>query len=163
MVNTEVLTEAVANSPKLGVKIEQLADQGFVPAAALAAKMFLAQNEFEKFEKYLPLVPAVLLKSKRSGIFDKVDTIEKMTKALEAIKRKKVDETSMENVANNCMAVARYKHNHLDLVEVAHQALFAGVKLEAFAKSTLVELANSNEFKLQETARKMVNSRFILE
>ena len=69
----------------------------------------------------------------------------------------------MENVANNCMAVARYKHNHLDLVEVAHQALFAGVKLEAFAKSTLVELANSNEFKLQETARKMVNSRFILE
>ena len=163
MVNTEVLTEAVANSPKLVVKIEQLADQGFVPAAALAAKMFLAQNEFEKFEKYLPLVPDVLLKSKRSGIFDKVDTIEKMTKALEAIKRKKIDETSMENVANNCMAVARYKHNHLDLVEVAHQALFAGVKLEAFAKSTLVELANSNEFKLQETARKMVNSRFILE
>ena len=79
MVNTEVLTEAVTNSPSLGVKLEQLADQGFVPAASLAAKLSIAQRDFEKFEKYVPLVPEVLLKSKRAGIFDSIDTVEKMT------------------------------------------------------------------------------------
>ena len=160
MVNTEVLTEAVTNSPSLGVKLEQLADQGFVPAASLAAKLSIAQRDFEKFEKYVPLVPEVLLKSKRAGIFDSIDTVEKMTNIIEAIKRKQIDETVIENVANNCMAI---NSNKSDLVEAAHQAIAAGVNLEAFAKSTLVRLKDCEEFSHREAAKKMVAGWFIYE
>ena len=160
MVNTEVLTEAVTNNPSLGVKLEQLADQEFIPAASLVAKLSIAQGDFEKFEKHLPLVPEVLLKSKRAGIFDKIDTVEKMTNIIEGIKRKQISETVIENVANNCMAISSDKS---DLVEAAHQAVAAGVRLEAFAKSTLVKLKDCEEFKHRKAAKKMVAGWFIYD
>ena len=160
MVNTEVLTEALANNPELWVKLEHLADQGFVPAASLAAKMAIVHRDFEKFERYLPLVPEILLKSKRAGIFDHIDTVEKMTNVIEALKRQKMSMTVIENVANNCMAIKKDKSH---MVEAAHEAVSAGVKLEAFAKSTLVRLKDSEEFRHREAAKKMVEGWFVYE
>ena len=68
--------------------------------------------------------------------------------------------TVIENVANNCMAISSDKSQ---MVEAAHEAVSAGVKLEAFAKSTLVKLKDSEEFRHREAAKKMVAGWFIYE
>ena len=161
MVNTEVLLESVANNPHLGLKLVELADQGFVPAAVLAAKMFFANEEFDKMEEYLPLVPKDLLKSKRAGLFDKIETAEKMNRASEAVRKQGMEEAIVENISNSCMAY-NSKLSDENLVEVANQVLSNGIKIEAFAKTLVVRLAKLKGFKCQQEARKLVDNQFLI-
>jgi len=161
MVNTEVLTEAVGNHPELAVKLEELAEKNFVPAVVLTAKLALAQEDFQKFEKYVKSVPNQLMKSRRAGLFDHVETTEKLTHSIKAVQKFNMDPTIIENITNCCLAIS-YKSSPEAFIEAAHVALSNGAKLETFAKSFLVRLANMSEFKYKSDARKLVDNHFIV-
>ena len=161
MVNTEVLTEAVTNHPELAVTLEELAEKNFMPAAVLTAKLALAQEDFQKFDKYVQSVPPSLMKSMRAGLFDRIETIEKLTHTIKSVQKFNLDPTIIENITNSCLAVS-YKSSPEAFIEAAHVALSNGAKLETFAKSFLVRLANMNGFKYQSDARKLVDNHFVV-
>merc|ERR1712179_384095 len=87
LINSDVLAEAVDKNPALVSTLESLAAEGFVPANILLSKLSIMRQDAEQFEKHINFCPTNLKISKFGGIFDKIDTSEKMDMVLAVLKR----------------------------------------------------------------------------
>jgi len=158
MVNTEVLTEAVSMNPDIEDKLIKLADENFMPAAVLATKLALAQGKFERFDKYIELVPKQLLVAKKAGLFDRIDTVEKMNYCMDTISRLGMDPAILTTIANCCLAISS-KVDVDTFVNATDNALAKGIKLRSLPPTFLVRLANAKNFQYQQEARDLVHNK----
>jgi len=151
VVNSDVLLEAVEKQPDLRSRLEVLAAENFSPANVLLSKLSLAQGNAENLEKHLKHLSTDLLKM-RYVVFDKVDTIEKMEMAFEALNKNGLDKEVFDQVANNCLTI---NVNSDRFVDIANLAVDRGMELESFAKSILKRLQENTDFKLHSEAQKL--------
>jgi len=101
LLNSEVLAEAVDKSPALLSTLESLAAERFVPANILLSKISIIRQDSELFEKHIDFCPINLKTSKLGGIFDKVDTTEKMDMILTVLKRNNSEVEVVNRVVEN--------------------------------------------------------------
>eukprot|EP00092_Neocalanus_flemingeri_P006880 GFUD01007426.1.p1 GENE.GFUD01007426.1~~GFUD01007426.1.p1 ORF type:complete len:1519 (+),score=489.48 GFUD01007426.1:137-4558(+) len=144
MVSSDVLLEAVEKHQDLPSRLEALATENFTPANELLSKLSIAQNNTENLEKHLKLCSEKVLRT-RGGVFDKIDTIEKMEMVLEVLKRNGAEKEALVQAANNCLAI------HLDrdtFVDIANKAVDCGVEVGSLARSVLNKLEKNTQFKL---------------
>ena len=155
MVNTEVLLDAVLVHPSLPGRLEELAKKGFVPAVTMLAKLRLAQENMEEFEKLVVQVPQELLSSKKGGLFDRIDTRAKMVTTIESMKKLNLDRLALSNIANCYLAINKKSDKFGEIATTVIEE--DGLKLRDFARSLLVRLSNDNRFKYQAEARKFMD------
>jgi len=155
MVNTEVLLDAVSVHPSLPVRLEELAHKGFVPAVTMLAKLRLAQENMEEFEKLVVQIPRDLLSSKKGGLFDRIDTRAKMVNTMNSLKKLNLDKLAGSNIANCYLSINKksFKFGEIATTVIEED----GLKIRDLARSLLVRLANDNSFKYQAEARKFMD------
>lgn len=155
MVNTEVLLDAVQVHPSLPERLEELAKKGFVPAITMLAKLRLAEEKMEEFEKLVIHVPQVLLSSKKGGLFDRIDTREKMVTTLNSMRKLNLERLAASNIANCYLSINKNSSKFGDMATTVIEE--DGLKIRDFARSLLVRLSNDNQFKYQAEARKFMD------
>jgi len=101
LINSDVLAEAVDKNPALVSTLESLAAEGFVPANILLSKLSIMRQDAEQFEKHINFCPTNLKISKFGGIFDKIDTTEKMDMVLAVLKRNNSEVEVVNRVVEN--------------------------------------------------------------
>ena len=161
LVNTEMLTEAVEAHPDLVEKLTSAAERGLTPAAVLLAKLSLARHNLAMYDQYLPRVPDSLLRNKRAGLFDMIDTSDVMIHAINTSRRCNHDDEVIANIANCCLATNKDSDSET-FAEIGNKALELGVSLDKIAKSLIVKLSRSPSFIQRQEARKMINDKFVV-
>jgi len=101
LINSDVLAEAVDKNPDLLSTLESLAAERFVPANILLSKLSIMRQDTEQFEKHINFCPTDLKISKFGGIFDKIDTTEKMDMVLAVLKRNNSEVEVVNRVVEN--------------------------------------------------------------
>merc|ERR1719510_1106488 len=155
MVNTEVLLEAVLIHPSLPGRLEELANKGFVPAVTILAKLRLAQENMEEFEKLVVRIPHQLLSSKKGGLFDRIDTRAKMVTTMNSMKKLNLDRLAFSNIANCYLSINKKSNKFGEIATTVIEE--DGLKIRDIARGLLVRLANDNRFKYQAEARKFMD------
>merc|ERR1712106_522925 len=156
LVNTDVLLEAVEKTPDLLSTLESLAADSFTPANILLSKLCIAQGNSEKFEKFIKLCPTDIQEYRHGGIFDKVDTMEKMDMVVEVLKRNEADIKVLEKVANNCLALNLERDS---FVKIAESALDKGIELGSLSTNLLKQLSKNTNFRLHSDVQALLLSR----
>jgi len=101
LISSKVLAEAVDKSPALLNSIESLANENFVPAKILLCKLGIIKQDPEQFEKHLNSCPSDLQLSSYGGVFDNIDTTEKLDMVLAVLKKNNAENNILEAVSNN--------------------------------------------------------------
>ena len=121
----------------------------------MLAKLRLAQENMEEFEKLVIHVPHELLSSKKGGLFDRIDTRAKMLTTMNSMKKINLDRPAFSNIANCYLSINK---NSGKFGEIATTVIEEdGLKIRDFARSLLVRLSNDNQFKYQAEARKFMD------
>jgi hypothetical protein len=155
LLNSDHLIEAVEKQPELVSRLESLAAESFTPANILLAKLSVAQGNAENLEKHAKLCPSyILLQS--NGVFDKVDTFEKMEMSLEVLKKNGNESEVLQQVANTCLAKNLGSNN---LEQIANKALDSGVELAQFNTKALAKLAENKSFSLHSEAQELLSQK----
>ena len=155
MVNTEVLLEAVDLHPSIVSDLEELASKGILPATALLAKLSLAREDMDEFERLAVLLPESILSSMKSGLFDKIDTRDKMVTTMNCMKKLNMNKAVLRNIANCYLSINKKSPVFGELATTVIDE--DGLKLSDLSKSLLVRLANNTQFKYQTEARKFMD------
>ena len=155
MVNTQVLLEAIEAHPSIESRLGELSDQKFVPAIVLLTKLRLAEENMAEFERLVVDVPEPLLSGLKNGMFDWIDTKEKMKSTLNSMKNLNMNRMVLSNIANCYLSINKKSNEFADLATAVIEE--DGLKLRDISKSLLVRLANDNKFKYQAEARKFID------
>merc|ERR1712106_863899 len=157
LVNTDVLLEAVEKTPDLLSTLESLAADSFTPANIPLSKLCIAQENAGKFEQFIKLCPTDIQESRFGGVFDKVDTVEKMEMVLEVLKRNEADLKVLENVANNCLM---FNFESDSIVKIVDAALDKGIELGSLSTIALKQLSkNTPAYRLHSEVRALLLAR----
>ena len=145
LVSTDVLLQGVKKFPELRGQLESLALEKFTPASVLLAKLSLAEKRPEKVDEFLQDCPDIIQSSRYGGIFDKVDTLEKMNIALDAVEKSKLSDRNKakEQIVNNCLS---WNRNNPEFVEIANEAMGRGMTTKGLASTFREELNKKTDF-----------------
>merc|ERR1712034_196418 len=116
----------------------------------------VAQENAENLEKHAKLCPSYILLQQANGVFDKVDTFEKMEMSLEVLKKNGAESAVLQQVANNCLAKNLDSDN---LEQIANKALDSGVELGQFNTKALAKLAENKRFRLHSEAQELLSQK----
>ena len=155
MVNTQVLLEAIVAHPSIESRLVELSDKKFVPAIVLLTKLRLAEENMTEFERLVVDVPEPLLSGLKNGMFDGIDTRDKMKSTLNSMKNLNMNKMVLVNIANCYLSINKKSNEFADLATAVIEE--DGLKLRDISKSLLVRLANDNKFKYQTEARKFID------
>ena len=136
-------------------RLGELSDQKFVPAIVLLTKLRLAEENMAEFERLVVDVPEPLLSGLKNGMFDWIDTKEKMKSTLNSMKNLNMNRMVLSNIANCYLSINKKSNEFADLATAVIEE--DGLKLRDIPKSLLVRLANDNKFKYQAEARKFID------
>ena len=106
------------------------------------------------------MVPEPLLVAKKAGLFDRIDTVEKMNVCIDIVKKLGMDPAIVDTISHCCLAISS-KGDIDTFVNVADNALEKGIQLKSLPPSIIVRLANVNNFQYQQEAKKLVNNKFV--
>jgi len=152
LIKSEVFPEAVDKNPALISTLESLAIDNFVPANILLSKWAIVRQDPEMFEKYIKTCPDNV----KRGIFDKLDTTEKMDMVLEVLRRNNTEKGVLETVVNNHLS---YKLQSDDFLHIVNKVLESGFELGSLRTSALRKLAATTDFRLINEAQNLLNTR----
>ena len=100
-------------------------------------------------------VPEKILSGMKNGMFDRIDTREKMNSTLNCMRKLKMDRRVLANIANCFLSINKKSKDFVDLATAVIDE--DGLKIRDISRSLLVRLANDNKFKYQTEARKFMN------
>ena len=87
----------------------------------------------------------MFMSNRFGGIFDKVDTLEKMNIALDAVEKSKLSDRTKakEQIVNNCLS---WNKENPEFVEIANAAMGRGMTTKALATTIRERLNDKTEF-----------------
>ena len=112
-------------------------------------------TEVEWEEEKRVHVPEKILSGMKNGMFDRIDTREKMNSTLNCMRKLKMDRRVLANIANCFLSINKKSKDFVDLATAVIDE--DGLKIRDISRSLLVRLANDNKFKYQTEARKFMN------
>jgi len=156
LLNSEVIAEAVDKNPALLSTLEFLAVDNFVPASILLSKWAIMKQDSELLEKHIDICPYDVKMFGYGGMFDKIDTTEKMDMVMAVLRRNNAEKEVLETVGNNCLSMNLQSDDFLDIVD---KVLESGVELGSLRTSALRQLAANTDFRLINAAQNILDTR----